>query len=1008
MPSRGSYQLANVVEGKAAERDQSYRSCVLSLLIFCFLCIILILVNLPWKSYRYYNSEEKDEYVNTMQHHIEHETDRTTSSMEPIKLLPTTTFVDENNSIGIEMEKETTESFEVFTDNSSAENETNSNIIDSSKSNIEAVTTDLPQTEIYNESITKKFDISSVINININITEDSTSISTEKFQETDTTEAFTPVFIDDQETLNEIEDSTEANVTELIIKETKKYQKIDTTDKYTVETSTPTFIDYQETPNEVEESIEADITKLVMKEENVTIESTNQQDVFTYPTILTETSSSPTDKSICLEGECKNLASKILFYMNHTIDPCEDFYEYACGGFETNSQTVEWDLANVAYQRILRQMQKENEKNISSLFADYYDSCVEYKNINQIERIKLAKEALDKVGKFYTEKTWPKNHTSFTELLARLLLHNSALLFDVAPDLEEYSPKQFTFRIGPKTYNNPFEIDETNDLCYAKRSEREKETVDLENLYMEYKTCKNDTKMFIESISEALTTLRVFNELNSTFDISQQIKFTLFNIDLKILQGFFANFPSKDKIREAELMKNYTRINIKHLDKNFKIVNWTQLIFLLTNELVHPETKVQVYFYDALEKGLRSLEKFGQENPMLLHNALLGLYARNLYQELVISKHLDVEKHCLRVAADVLIPEASNLYISSFTKDQLTYMNKTIHSLFKILKETLKLKIMNVTWTTEAGRNALIAKIDDLKVAVPDISYYTDSESTYRKIGANQINLTNNYFENSVILMQRYRKLMYAELFTNPGYPEQIWTHYTTPYQSKGLAIYGLNLVVIPYGVIDWSMKYNESLFNYIKLATLGNMIAHQIAHHFDANGIYYWKGTRDANTLLDDDNSTNMDFKDYIDYQRNILYKDPMNMTLSFTGQNVVYKISQLTLNERLSETMGLRLAHDTLAQLRFSESWLYLPWLDLDFNKLFYLIYAQMYCTKSSLTSSYISLYEDEQLPSRIRIFVSASNNRLLGEAWNCPEGSQIMPSYVCSAFPYLECIS
>lgn len=46
---------------------------------------------------------------------------------------------------------------------------------------------------------------------------------------------------------------------------------------------------------------------------------------------------------------------------------------------------------------------------------------------------------------------------------------------------------------------------------------------------------------------------------------------------------------------------------------------------------------------------------------------------------------------------------------------------------------------MNVTWTTEAGRNALIAKIDDLKVAVPNISYYTDTESTYRKISANKV-----------------------------------------------------------------------------------------------------------------------------------------------------------------------------------------------------------------------------------------------------------------------------
>lgn len=271
--------------------------------------------------------------------------------MEPIKILPTTTFVDENNSIGIEIEKETTEKFEIFTGNSNAENDTNSNIIDSSISNIETTTEDLSQTEIYNEIVTKKFDTSSVINVDI--TEDSISISTEKFQETNTTEASNPVFIDDQEILNEIEESTEANVTELIIKQTKEYQEVDTTDKYTMETSTPIFINDQETPNEVEESIETDITKLTMKEENVTIESiTMKQDVFTYPTILTATSSSPIDKSICFEGECKNLASKILFYMNHTIDPCEDFYEYACGGFEANPQTVEWDLENVAYQRI--------------------------------------------------------------------------------------------------------------------------------------------------------------------------------------------------------------------------------------------------------------------------------------------------------------------------------------------------------------------------------------------------------------------------------------------------------------------------------------------------------------------------------------------------------------------------------------------------------------------------------------------------------------------------------
>ena len=42
---------------------------------------------------------------------------------------------------------------------------------------------------------------------------------------------------------------------------------------------------------------------------------------------------------------------------------------------------------------------------------------------------------------------------------------------------------------------------------------------------------------------------------------------------------------------------------------------------------------MQVYFYDALSKGLKNLERLEEEDPMTLHNALLGLYVRNLYHK---------------------------------------------------------------------------------------------------------------------------------------------------------------------------------------------------------------------------------------------------------------------------------------------------------------------------------------------------------------------------------------
>lgn len=42
---------------------------------------------------------------------------------------------------------------------------------------------------------------------------------------------------------------------------------------------------------------------------------------------------------------------------------------------------------------------------------------------------------------------------------------------------------------------------------------------------------------------------------------------------------------------------------------------------------------------------------------------------------------------------------------------------------------------------------------------------------------------------------------------------------------------------MIPYGIMDWSSINEEHTLKYILLATLGNLIAHQIAHHFDNNG---------------------------------------------------------------------------------------------------------------------------------------------------------------------------
>ncbi|KZC13002.1 Endothelin-converting enzyme 1, partial [Dufourea novaeangliae] len=578
----------------------------------------------------------------------------------------------------------------------------------------------------------------------------------------------TTAFVESETTTNSIIESTTRNEESTTMETTTRSEE-DTTIKTTTRNEESTTIEMT-ARSEENTTIETTTTSL---QSTTTDFTSNTVENSTTRSPLTTTSGYENEKVVCTTGECKNVASKMLFYMNHTVDPCDDFYEYACGGFEANQQTVDLDLENAAYERILQQTQARIHKGDTSPFISYYLSCVQYENVILSERIRLARKALNNVGRFYTTDNFDRDRVNFTELVAKLLLHNSALLFDVSPALNEYVPKQFTLKIGPTTYRDPFETEETDDACYASRNKIDQEKVDLTALYKEYKTCK---------------------------------------------------------------------------------INWTKLIYMLTKKNVLIDATVQVYFYNDLYKGLQNLQEFEARDPMQFNNALLGL-----------------------------------------------------------------------------------------------------------------------------------------------------WTHYAMPFQSKGLAIYGLDLVVIPFGAIDWSTKYDARLYDYRKFATLGNTIAHQIAHHFDHRGIYYKSGVINNVSILHDNSDADTIFHDYVECQRYDIYGHSLMMTLPSTGQTVYYKISSLSLNVRLSETMGLVLAYDTLDRLR-SRKEVHLPWLNLDSDQLFYLTYAQMHCTKSPLTTSYVSLYEDEQLPSRIRIFLSASNNRLLGEAWNCPKGSEISPSYSCGVFPFL----
>ena len=163
--------------------------------------------------------------------------------------------------------------------------------------------------------------------------------------------------------------------------------------------------------------------------------------IFSYIFLICDSSAIRTRKSrlrstlakeaggrVCKKEECKDVARRILKNMNTTVDPCENFYQYACGGWikdnpipqgkdELSAIVQLSDRNDKLLKRLLKEKSEKDSETIMKV-KNFYKSCLNTELINKLGNKPLKKFIKD-LGSWPAYHDWDEENWDFNQTLTR-------------------------------------------------------------------------------------------------------------------------------------------------------------------------------------------------------------------------------------------------------------------------------------------------------------------------------------------------------------------------------------------------------------------------------------------------------------------------------------------------------------------------------------------------------------------------------------------------------------
>ncbi|XP_014470512.1 PREDICTED: membrane metallo-endopeptidase-like 1 [Dinoponera quadriceps] len=204
--------------------------------------------------------------------------------------------------------------------------------------------------------------------------------------------------------------------------------------------------------------------------------------------------------TVCLTEECEKIAKVILESMDKSVNPCDDFYEYACGKWSEHNPVPEgsrsWSLWEMLQNNVDRQIEdilkegpKDNDLLAVKLAKKWYTACMDTDErdkrgldplVSTQSRIGGWPMIMDPDEWDEQEYSWQKVDDQYMRLMGRNAFHdvyvygfNETVVVHV--DTPHLPPGAYILWSG-KTYDSDEVDDDDDDPSDEDRSDEEKQS----------------------------------------------------------------------------------------------------------------------------------------------------------------------------------------------------------------------------------------------------------------------------------------------------------------------------------------------------------------------------------------------------------------------------------------------------------------------------------------------------------------------------------------------------